>query len=933
MTPEDRDLLFSLRRQQADMQQSLDRLNAQLSALESRAGAVAMDVVLPPMPVDPILPPLPPDHAAPPVTLPPIPTFPDPVAYSLPPIPPPPVRTHSVEFQFGRWLIRSGPVFLLLFILSFLTWANANYDLLHRMGPWGKLGIASIISLSVIILGQRIERTHPRNRFFSRTVLIAGLAGLYVTFYAACSFASVRVVHSPYLAGLLMLWWGAYVLLLADRKKSQVLALFAIALAYFSTALNPYDRFTMAANLALAAAAVFFLLRRGWAVLLFLSLLGTYYALLHRLVVDADGEIILDTSRTLHFLPHAAYLAVTWFLFTAAVLLSTDPSFRGGKRLAFLSLNNGAFTALLVLAVYLCGYSYFSVGDALLSTGLLFLIASRFIGWTAMEPEKAMAAYAAQGLALVTAGIVIVFSGVTRAFLLLMETLFLGAAGAFTADRVLTVTVYFTSFFATLFLVWEIGFHGHHPWLLGFGGAVVMLINAWWARAEIRHSPRSRTTVVPSTVYYCSLAVTLVFTALYGELSESALPPALALAALVLTFLIYWVELYELPSLAQSLLLSAQALVLFPADTGEELPWWSTTFVAAVTLLLLTWWSRQKITRSGPWIVVLTFIYALALVGLAYQTVRPWVDPQGWMVVASLLSVAFLLYGALSRIGPIAAMGQLFLVVAVFIFFRPPEGHGFPWSCWAALVPMAVVFFTARAAKRWLRFSRDATEACRAPLQFFIRAYELLALVMLIRMIFALIVPIDQVTIFLLFGTLVLISNIRPPSTFGVRCSFLLTALGMVLYIENLSANAAAMATFLNAFAVLSFLVQPAVLRREFRPLVTSLESWTLLVFSVGTGWLFVSEWALTRVSSGSLTLGWALYALFLLLFGLVVRDRRLRWCGMAMVIAAILRAGFCDMWHLSNGYRVLTFLLLTIVTFGLGYLTLKFADRRQHWL
>ena len=44
MTPEDRDLLLSLRRQQADLQQTLERLNTQLSALESRADAALPEI-------------------------------------------------------------------------------------------------------------------------------------------------------------------------------------------------------------------------------------------------------------------------------------------------------------------------------------------------------------------------------------------------------------------------------------------------------------------------------------------------------------------------------------------------------------------------------------------------------------------------------------------------------------------------------------------------------------------------------------------------------------------------------------------------------------------------------------------------------------------------------------------------------------------------
>ncbi len=130
------------------------------------------------------------------------------------------------------------------------------------------------------------------------------------------------------------------------------------------------------------------------------------------------------------------------------------------------------------------------MGWCLLDIGILFLVTSRFAGFTEIDPVEMMGAYAAQGLALVTGGIMIVYTGITRGVLLLIETFFLGVAAAFSGDRILTVTTYFTAFFATLFLIWEISINAHHPWMLGFGGAAVMLINAWSSRGEVRNSPR-----------------------------------------------------------------------------------------------------------------------------------------------------------------------------------------------------------------------------------------------------------------------------------------------------------------------------------------------------------------------------------------------------------------------------------------------------------
>ena len=59
MTNDDRDLLYSLRQQHADLRQMLERLGAQLGALEERTGVAADEVVLPPLPPEAFLPPIP----------------------------------------------------------------------------------------------------------------------------------------------------------------------------------------------------------------------------------------------------------------------------------------------------------------------------------------------------------------------------------------------------------------------------------------------------------------------------------------------------------------------------------------------------------------------------------------------------------------------------------------------------------------------------------------------------------------------------------------------------------------------------------------------------------------------------------------------------------------------------------------------------------
>jgi hypothetical protein len=947
MTPEDRELLQILRREQLALQRSLARLDSQLEMLEGRLDQepAAGPPALPPLPTE-HLPPLPPHGefsvpAIPPprleAALPARASHPEPApaAALFPPPhlpPPPPVRTAPpppkppIELQFGKWLTSIGAV-LGIFTLAYILALPKVY---HFLGSAGLLGISAVVSVAVYLLGGHLERSRTAFLLFGRTLMAMALGWLYLTIYASYYYEPLRVVGSPLLAGFLLLLWSLAVLVLAERKKSQVLAVFSVFLAYVSTAINPVGAFTMGADLLLAVTAVVFLLRNGWAALSYLSLFGTYLALFRRLVIGDHGELVLDTSRALHFWPLAVYLLGAWAIFTAAVLLSNGVAFRGGKRSAFLSLNNGALAVLLALSAHLSGYDLGAVGRAVLDSGLLLLgasVAARVL--CAGEPDVA-GAYLGQGLALVTAGLVVVYTGISRGVMLALETLFLGFAGAVSRSVILRAAAAVVAFLATLFLIKEVALEAHHPWLLGIGGALVLGANAWWARRDVRDDPQSREHLVLTASYYCVLALGLVFIVMFTKLSDAALPPALALVALTLTLSIYFVPLYELPPVAQTFLLAAQGFALFPAETGESLPWWSSGLVSVVTLLAITWWTHQRSTRRGAWILLLNLVYSLALAGLVYDALRPQVGASGWLIAASFLPIVFLLYGAVLRVWSVALVGQVFIALAICHFFLPPDGwdlHRFSWSPGVAAIPIAVVFALGRAVQDWLRLSPEIAETPRFRLRFLGRLYQFLALIMLARWIFAVIPANGQIVTFFLLGSALLDWNIRRGSVFGFRSSYLATALGFILYLHRFQVDPFSVTTALTGLAVLSFLAQPVWIRRG-GDLLSPAESWTIILLSAGLGWFFVSSWITLRIHPGYLTVGWAVFGFFLFLFGLLLRERRLRWCGLGIVLAALLRVALYDFWGFSTGYRVLTFLVLTLVTLGLGFVYARFADR-----
>jgi predicted membrane protein DUF2339 len=940
MTPDDRELLVILRRQQVELRESLAKIDARLDQLEAHEAVAAIPppppiaarpglrpAAMPPIPTgrEPILPPIPGAVTPPPPPGPVLPPIPSPAGRpSIAPLPPMPLAPHaSFEFRFGRWLTRIGAVFGVITLALILSLTHAW--LFKALGPAGILGFSGAVCVCIVIAGSRLARRTRSGglRLFGLSVEAMGLAGLYVTFYAAHYFPGVAIITSPLAAGLLLLSWSIYVLVLAEREKSQAFALFAILLAYFSTAINPAGRFTMAADLLLAGTAVLFFWRRGWTSFTWIAVLGTNYALLRRLVVDENGDFTLATTHSLPFAPYAVYLIAAWSIFTIGLVFVRNSSLRREKRIALLSLNNGAFAFLMTLTTYVAGYGFRAMGWTLFWIGLA-LLATAGVARILTTAEEISGAYLAQGLALFTAGLMGIWSGVPRGVLLLVETFFLGFAASISRSLIYKLAAALTALLATAFLLWEIGVDSHDPWRLGIFGAVVMLFVAWWARRAFRYELH----ILPAPSYYVALALSLLAMAMVTKLSDNALPPALALVALALTFSIYRLPLPELPVMAQGLLLGAQALVLFPAETGEEMPAVCTLAVAAITLGLLIWWPRQRAIPCGPWIVLATFVYALALVGLTWHAVRPELSDQSWMVASALLAFAFLTVGALARIWPLAAMGQLFLISSLE-YFSFPNGKIDPyiWSWPAAAVPITAVFVTGRAIHSWLRVFPETPEAKRRPWHRIGTLCQWLALFMVIRLIFELVPQACLPTTLLLFGTGLVAWNAVRNNAAGIRAGFIPSLLGVAIVLGDAAANPAGLVTVLNGLAIFALLLQPAFLRFG-RRVIGEVESWAVVVVAVGTGWIFVNTWVDARLHPNDLTMGWAVYALVLFLLGLFVRERRLRWCGLFVLAAAILRVLLFDIWGFSNSYKVLTFVVLTFITLGLGFLYARLADR-----
>lgn len=951
MNPQDRELFRSLSGRISQLEMSLAALKIEFKEVTRRAELpeeTALVTVPPPLPVmeqvhvvEP--PPIP-------VMPPPIPAFvpevapvaEEPVKSALPPLPIMPPEFEAIkkavanpgglEFQFGRWLARIGVVLALITLISFSTLAYKHFY--HFMGPWSKLTVLALVSSALFAIGSRMERRSKDLLVYGRTLAGGGLACLYYTLYGASHVAQLRVIDNHLLGGLLLLAWSAWVLYLAEKKKSELLSIFAIALAYFSSAITPVDQFTMVANLILAATAVIFLLRNSWTGLSYLCLVGTYAGFLRQIL--AHGQSSSDWFEFValpSFWPSAIYLAGAWIIFTGAVFLARTPAFAAGKRMAFLCLNNGAFLGLLLVAANLSGYDHF--GGLLCTVGELFLVAWLLVRTVRSGEPDLSNAYLSQGLTVITGGFVIAYTGVTRGLILTIESVFLAAAGAYSRNLIFLIGGGICALFGTLFLIVEIGFDNHYPWTLSLTGTAAMLANAWLARRELWGAPRETANrFVWSSAFYTLLGLVVLLTGIVAQHDDHWIAADLALAALVLVAAVYVIPLFELPLLCQGLLVLAQLIAFVPFDEKNFEPLWTRNVVALITMAFVFWWPRQKLVRTGIWLQPLLLIYALAMVAFGYDAVHPNVTDQTWMISASLLSLAFLAFGLFTRSWQFAMAGQIFLVMSVFTFFDSnSSARYFAWSWWAAAVPVATVYLTAWLLRRWLAQAQIADDAQSIGLAAFTRIYQAVGSALLIRWVFG-VVPEDYTT-FTLFalGTGVMLWNVVWPSSYGVRTSFVYSLVGVVNYLAADKGPGTVYFTWPDLFGFLLFLAQPALLRRWGRELVTEVESWAVILISAAASWFFVENFVFT-VDSTKLTLGWALFALTLIAIGFAANERRQRWCGLAVLAASILRVAFHDFWLITDDlYRVLTLFVLTVICLGLSFIYYKFADRLKEWL
>ena len=284
-----------------------------------------------------------------------LPNVPEPVAAltaETPEAKEPDAANNSFELEVGKvWFVRIGVV-LVLTGLVFL--AKMGYqDIPDHIRPYLNATLLYLISFSLMGAGLFLRERFAVLKNYSEVLTGGGMAAVYFSTYALYFIKApiLGLIGSPTLAGVLLAAWAIFIIWFATRKESEVMAMFAVAGAYYASYVPlihaPSETniwFTFASNMALAITATVFMVRNRWANLSFLALGTTYAGFIFwrfQTAVQGEGEFAQD----------ALFLGLYWLVFTAAGFLSRHDQMTPTKRSTFVNLNNGACFALLSIVL------------------------------------------------------------------------------------------------------------------------------------------------------------------------------------------------------------------------------------------------------------------------------------------------------------------------------------------------------------------------------------------------------------------------------------------------------------------------------------------------------------------------------------------------------------------------------------------------------
>lgn len=795
----------------------------------------------------------------------------------------------SFEMQVGTvWLVRVGMIILLTGLVFLGNYAYQTW--VTPMGPAGKLSMLMLAAGGLFGLGARLEKKREELVNYARVLMAGGIAAAYYTIYAAHFVERLRVIESPVLGGTLLLALGGGIVWFANRKRSEPVALLAVLLSYYTSAINPVGTFTLFSSFILACVAVYFVWRNGWAKLSSAALFATYASYGYWRFVQGGALTPVWTG--------ALFLAGYWALFTSAVF--TTRSLPVAVRATFATLNNGAFFTYASISVALNSpeqYWAFSV-----AVGCVLFALGAVVRWREKDSRVLDGTYFAQGAIIATAGLIMKLTGPQMAVLLAVESIILARLPASRHRGLLDLATLASAIGSVFFAV--IALAGPHALAVSLIVIAAHIFSAWDAkRRECLANPPLFSTTGSHRI---SLAAVLGVSAIYKLVPMQNQPSVLAIFGVVSIASIYLLRIAELPIAGTGLVICAVGvLTLHPFEAVPAI------IVALAGLGMAAWWKHQTKLGVEPEAKIGgEFVGAAVAVVPAILWMRH--SQTDYQQIGVLLAVAFAITGIALRSAGVFLVGQVAIVPALISFGNGLLGEGHWLPPLSVPAGFAVLGLLTRYFGKKSDFRFDWSDLTRVQ---FIAALSTTALWAMIYL------PAEWRPVF--FGNVGAALLIASRWTPRLHLAGAITA-GFALVLLLLPTPAAQ-----AWLTIVCIVIASEIVRIDSDRRVAALAITAAIAFSA---WQIVTR--LTIESHREyLTVAWATFAFIILVLGIVRRERIYRRTGLATIALCVASVFLVDVWRLGTFERITAFLVLGGVLIALGFFYNRFRSFIAKWM
>ena len=622
----------------------------------------------------------------------------------------PKVDAESIEMKLGTyWFVRIG-VMLVLTGLGVLAYYNKNF--FFELTPQAKVSVFYLLSAAMGGVGFWLQRNKENLKNYGQVLLAGGFAGVYFTTYAAhlqiwldiSNGTAIQVISDPTTALLLLFAWGGFMVWVADRLKSETIALFAIGASYYATYVplihtggtgDVSHWVILFSNLILAVAAVVFMLRNRWLKMPVLSLSASYAGfILWRLRVDEPSLTIA-----------VSFAVSLWVVYTAAVFLSRSGAFSDRQRATFLTANNAAMFGLLTVDVLKDHESEFWILPMVVGVALLgcALAAARWLEDQSLSRKS----YLTQGLVLVTLGLMTMdMVDSIRGPILAAESVVLLFMAIRRNNLIIQIGALIVSAIAVIYALIDIENSSPDYLLGGLSVMIFLLFNARLCHERIESALES--ILRPRVSYLTGLGLFIGLAAFLTDPlkvvpSEYWVPAILLATTVLFTGSVYRWKLREFTLLGQ--VPGAIGLLFALSLVGKTSEFNLPLFCAfMLTLGQAHWWrwQRDQFTEccpDGPLAKRLPMIIEAALSGGFVLSLLVWLHEgvgldHNWLWVGAVVSVGMTVYAVFTRARFVGLFSQIYLLMSCWVMVKICMDGGDKYDEYAilALIPIVTMY-------------------------------------------------------------------------------------------------------------------------------------------------------------------------------------------------------------------------------------------------